>query len=78
MAGHEKNQLGLRERLFDAMDALRAGDIEYEDARSLAKLAQQIISSERVEIDMYRMRMLDAKPVGDRHGQKAIGTDKDG
>lgn len=60
----ERNQHGLRLRLFDAMDALRNGDIEYQDAAALAKLAAQIVNSDRVEIDIHNQRMLDAKKVG--------------
>lgn len=60
----ENNQHGLRERLFEAMDALRDGDIEYQDASALAKLASQIIASDQVEIDMHNQRMLDAKRIG--------------
>lgn len=60
----ENNQHGLRERLFEAMDALRDGDIEYQDASALAKLASQIIASDQVEIEMHNQRMLDAKRVG--------------
>lgn len=61
---YERNQHGLRLRLFEAMDALRSGDIEYQDAAALAKIAAQIVSSDRVEIDIHNQRMLDAKRVG--------------
>lgn len=73
---HERNQHGLRLRLFDAMDALRNGDIEYQDAAAFAKLAAQIINSDRVEIEIHNQRMLDAKPVGQR--PLAISDNKDG
>lgn len=74
---HERSQHGLRLRLFDAMDALRNGDIEYQDAAALAKLAAQIVNSDRVEIDIHNQRMLDAKRVGQSPLAIAEKTDGD-
>jgi len=73
---HEYNQHGLRQRLFEAMDALRDGDIEYMDAAALAKLAHQIVESDRVEIEIHNQRMLDAKPVGSGKSLLKINEEK--
>lgn len=71
-AKRENNQFGLRQRLFETMDALRRGDIEYQDATATAKLAAQIIASERLEVEIFQMKMLDAKPVGGGPEQKLL------
>jgi hypothetical protein len=66
----EYNQHGLRQRLFEAMDALRRGDIESEEAKATSALAKQIIASDRVEMEIYKMKMLDAKPIGRTNPQE--------
>lgn len=67
---HDKTQEGLRDRLFDTMDALRSGKIDGRDAAVVASLAKEICNSQRTEIDIVRMRAENAKlieQVSDRH-----------
>lgn len=46
----------LRGVLFEEMEMLRRGEIEPKRAQAVAKLAQQIISTAKVEMDYHRMR----------------------
>ena len=45
---------GLRDALFDEIDGLRKGTVSATRAGATARLACQIISSVRVEIDFHR------------------------
>lgn len=63
---HEKptvrTSLGLRDALFDELDALRAGTSNPQKSQATAKLAVQIINSVKMEIDynLSEMRVVDA------------------
>jgi hypothetical protein len=49
-----RTSLGLRDMLFDELDALREGKTNPQRASAVAKLAVQIINSVRIEIDHQR------------------------
>lgn len=46
-----RTSAGLREALFQEIEALRAGKSDARQAMAVAKLAQQIVNSVRVEIE---------------------------
>lgn len=48
----KRTSLGLRDALFDEIDALRTGESNPARAMSIAKLAVQIINSAALEIEM--------------------------
>ena len=50
MAHTERTSLGLRDALFDEIDALRNGNSNPQRASALARLAGQIVNTVRVEI----------------------------
>ena len=60
---------GLRDRLFETLDKLRAGKVSVAEARTTAALAFQIIDSVRVEI-IYRAASL---PDGANEAAKKLG-----
>ena len=64
---------GLREALFEEMDALRSGASSAARARSIAMMANSILQSVQVEIE-YHKYVREAKPKAD---EKVIplGTD---
>lgn len=45
---------GLRDALFDEIDQLRSGDGDPTKSLAVAKLAQQIIGTAKVELDFHR------------------------
>ena len=45
---------GLRERLFQTIDALKAGTIDIERAKVISDLSQVAINSAKVEVDFIR------------------------
>lgn len=47
----------LRDVLFDELDALRNGSADPKRAQAVAKLAQQIISTAKVEMDFHKLQM---------------------
>lgn len=49
-----RTSLGLRDALFDELDALREGKTNPNRANAMAKLAVQIINSVKIEIDHQR------------------------
>jgi len=55
---------GLRESLFEAIDALRDGSITQEQARAIAELGKGIITSAALQLD-YERAWADKK-IGDR------------
>lgn len=60
----ERSAAGLREALFDTIDALRAGRIDVQQANAIAKSAETILKSVDVQISYERLR-LDSKTMGD-------------
>ena len=46
---------GMRNALFDEMDALRSGESTPQRARAIAALSGQILQSVRLEMDAQRM-----------------------
>ena len=66
----------LRGILFDELISLRAGSSEPRKAAAVAKLAQQIISTAKVEMDYHRL-MMQAKEKGEELalGSMTLGTD---
>lgn len=57
MAKIERTSAGLREALFDAIENLRAGNIEASDGKAIASLSQQICNTVSLEIDVAKLRM---------------------
>lgn len=49
-----RDTVGLRNALFDEMDALRSGRSTYQKANAIAKLGNTIIESVRMEIEVRR------------------------
>ncbi len=47
----------IRDILFDELDGLRNGTSDPKRAAAVAKLAQQIISTAKVELDFHKMAM---------------------
>lgn len=60
----QRTSAGLREALFDELDNLRANRTNPAKANAVAKLADQIINSVKMEIDVRRTleRMPKAEP----------------
>lgn len=52
----EKTSEGLRNTLFDAIDKLRSGKIKPQEAKAMASLAGQIISTVNMEIAIAQLR----------------------
>lgn len=50
----KRNTQGLRDVLFDEIEALRTGDGDPSRALAVANLAKQIINVAKVEIDYHR------------------------
>lgn len=51
-----KTSVGLRDTLFEAMDALRRGEIEAYEARGMASLAHAICKTVQLEIEVEKLR----------------------
>ena len=71
VVAQDKTQAGLRDRLFETMDALRSGAMDAKDAAVVANLAKEICNSQRTEMDIIRMRAENAKLIeqsADRDG----------
>lgn len=51
-----RTSAGLRDALFDALDSLRNGEIEPGEAKATATVAQQIINTVQLELDVHKMR----------------------
>jgi hypothetical protein len=47
----ERSSAGLRETLFHEIDMLRQGKGDYNRARAIARLAHQIVSTARLEME---------------------------
>lgn len=52
-----RNTGTLRDVLFDELDALRKGDGDVQRANAVAKIAGQIISTAKVEIEYCKLQM---------------------
>ena len=51
-----RTSAGLRDALFDALDALRNGEIEPAEAKATATVAAQIVNTVQLELDVHKMR----------------------
>jgi hypothetical protein len=58
---YPKTTEGLRDLLFDEIEALRQGKIDASRARTTANLAKQIIESIRVQVQFQRVMVEQAK-----------------
>lgn len=65
---------GLREALFEEMDALRSGASNAQRARSIAMMANSILQSVQVEIEYHKYVSGDRARVG-QPKVVALGTD---
>ena len=50
-----RSSQALRDALFDELDDLRSGDSDPSRALAVAKVAQQIVSTARIEMEFHRM-----------------------
>lgn len=50
-----RSSQALRDALFDELEELRAGEGDPSRALAVAKLAQQIVSTARIEMEFHRM-----------------------
>lgn len=50
----DRSSRGLRDALFDELDALRAGKSNHQRATAVAKLASQVIDSAKMEIEYQK------------------------
>jgi hypothetical protein len=53
----ERSMAGLRDALFEMMEALRAGDVDEKEARTFSQLAISAIKATEVQIDYERLRL---------------------
>lgn len=53
----ERTSGGLRDALFDEIDALRRGDGDPQRAKAVAKLAQNILSTAKMEYDVHQKEL---------------------
>jgi hypothetical protein len=51
-----RTSAGLRDALFDALDSLRNGEIEPQEAKATATVAQQIVNTVQLELEVHKMR----------------------
>jgi len=63
----DRSSLGLRDALFDEFDALRRGESTAQRATAASRLASQIITSAKLDLDYKRF-------IGE-DGTKKIGSD---
>lgn len=56
----DRSMAGLRDTLFDVLDALRNGDMDDREAMAAAKLGETILHSAEVQMDYERL-ILDNK-----------------
>lgn len=77
MAKQQKNRSSqaLRDALFDELDELRSGNGDPARALAVSRLAQQILSTARVEMEFHRM-VLKASKEGESvtMGSMQLGT----
>lgn len=52
-----RSSAGLKDALFEAIEALRAGDIEPSEAQQIGKLANQIVSVSKHELEVVKFQM---------------------
>lgn len=52
----ERTSAGLRDILFNTIDQLRRGEIEAQDAKAVAALANQICATVSLEIEVAKLR----------------------
>ena len=60
---YERTTEGLREMLFDQIEALNKGEIDHSQARAAANLARQIVESVRIQIQYQRVLNETAEPL---------------
>jgi len=53
----DRTSAGLKDALFEAIEALRSGDIEPGEAKMIAGLSREIVSVTRLELDIYNYRI---------------------
>lgn len=51
-----RTSAGLRDALFDAIERVRDGDMNADDAKSIAMAAKEICSTVRLEMEVARLR----------------------
>ncbi|MEN6303958.1 MAG: hypothetical protein ABFD96_14605 [Armatimonadia bacterium] len=53
----KRTSAGLKGALFEAIEALRAGDIDANEAKQIAGLAREITNVTRLEMDVFNYQM---------------------
>lgn len=67
-----RNISHLREGLFDALDALKKGEITVEQAKAISEMSQVIINSAKVEVDYIRANNGGETPFLEAHGNSNL------
>lgn len=52
----QRTSAGLRDSLFDAIEKVRDGDLDADQAKAIGGLAQQICNTVSLEIDVAKLR----------------------
>lgn len=63
-----RTSAGLRDLIFDEIDALRNGSSNPTRANAVAKLAGGIVETVRMELDVHRYMRTDPKPEAEQVG----------
>ena len=58
----QRNSRGLRDALFDEIDAFRRGEGDPERAIAISKLASQVIASAKLDLDFAKAKATTGKP----------------
>lgn len=56
-----RNSAGLRNVIFDELDALRAGTSNPTRANAVAKLASGVVETVRMEVEVHKLRVTQGK-----------------
>lgn len=57
----KRTSAGLKDALFEAIEALRSGDIDPNEAKQIAALSKEIVSVTRLEMDVFNYQMTMAR-----------------
>ena len=53
----KRTSAGLRDLLFNAIESVKNGDMDFQDAAAIAKLARGICETVHLEIEVAKLRM---------------------
>lgn len=66
---------GLRETMFQEMEALRSGESSWQRARSMAMLANTVLDSVKTEVEYHKYVASTPKTIETEENVKRLGTD---